>query len=82
MRPEIAGGGLFVDLASHALDFLDFVLGPVSRARGFARNQAGTYPAEDIVSAAFEFESGVQALRRWERERDEEEARKKREGGK
>ncbi|HSD82272.1 MAG TPA: Gfo/Idh/MocA family oxidoreductase, partial [Anaerolineae bacterium] len=65
LRPEIAGGGLFVDLASHTLDFLDFVLGPVSRARGFARNQAGAYPAEDIVSAAFEFEDGVQAVGTW-----------------
>src|SRR5512134_3191204 len=65
LRPEIAGGGLFVDLASHTLDFLDFVLGPVNRARGFARNQAGAYPAEDIVSAAFEFENGVQAMGTW-----------------
>lgn len=65
LRPEIAGGGLFVDLASHTLDFLDFALGPIRRACGFARNQAGAYPAEDIVSAAFEFESGVQAVGTW-----------------
>jgi predicted dehydrogenase len=65
LRPEIAGGGLFVDLASHTLDFLDFVLGSVSRVSGFARNQAGAYPAEDIVSAAFEFQNGVQAVGTW-----------------
>lgn len=65
LRPEIAGGGLFVDLASHTLDYLDYVLGPVSRACGFARNQAGAYPAEDLVSAAFEFECGVQAVGTW-----------------
>jgi predicted dehydrogenase len=65
LRPEIAGGGLFVDLASHTLDFLDFVLGPVSRVYGFARNQAGAYPAEDIVSGAFEFQNGVQAMGTW-----------------
>lgn len=65
LRPEIAGGGWFVDQASHTLDFLDFVLGPVSHARGFARNQAGAYPAEDIVSAAFEFQNGVQAVGTW-----------------
>lgn len=65
LRPKIAGGGLFVDLASHSLDFLDFVLGPVSRVCGFARNQAGAYPAEDIVSAAFEFKNGVQAMGTW-----------------
>lgn len=65
LRPEIAGDGLFVDLASHTLDFLDFVLGPISRVSGFARNQGGAYPAEDIVSAAFAFESGVQASGTW-----------------
>ncbi len=65
VRPEIAGGGLFVDLASHTLDFMDFVLGPVGRVRGFAHNQAGAYPAEDIVSAAFEFENGAQAVGTW-----------------
>ncbi|PKO15096.1 MAG: oxidoreductase [Chloroflexi bacterium HGW-Chloroflexi-10] len=63
--PEIAGGGLFVDLASHTLDFLDFALGPIKSARGFARNQAGHYPAEDIVSAAFEFENGVLGTGIW-----------------
>ena len=34
VRPEIAGGGHFVDLASHTLDFLDFCLGPIAQARG------------------------------------------------
>jgi predicted dehydrogenase len=63
--PEIAGGGLFVDLASHTLDFLDFALGPIKSARGFARNQAGNYPAEDIVSAAFEFENGILGTGIW-----------------
>lgn len=65
VQPEIAGGGLFVDLASHTLDFLDYLLGPVSRVRGFAANQAGAYPAEDIVSAAFEFPGGVLGTGAW-----------------
>jgi len=65
LRPEIAGGGLFVDLASHTLDYLDYVLGSVRRACGFARNQAGAYPAEDLVNATFEFENGVQAVGSW-----------------
>jgi predicted dehydrogenase len=65
LNPEIAGGGLFVDLASHTLDYLDFALGPVKSACGLAANMAGAYRAEDIVSAAFEFESGVQAVGQW-----------------
>lgn len=63
--PDVAGGGRFVDLASHMLDFMDFVLGPIAAAEGFARNQAGHYPAEDVVAAALEFESGVLAAGTW-----------------
>lgn len=65
VRPEISGGGLFVDLASHMLDFLDDALGPVGDVEGIASNQACLYPAEDIVSAAFRFESGVHGMGTW-----------------
>jgi len=63
--PEISGGGLFVDLASHMLDLLDTILGPIRRVQGFAANQGGRYPAEDIVSGSFVFESGVQGVGSW-----------------
>jgi predicted dehydrogenase len=63
--PEIAGGGRFVDLASHTLDFLDYVLGPIRLAQGFAANQGNYYPAEDIVTGSFAFASGVQGVGTW-----------------
>jgi len=63
--PVIAGGGLFVDLASHMLDFLDYALGPIVEAQGLAANQAGKYKAEDIVSGTFRFASGVQGVGTW-----------------
>ena len=63
--PEISGGGRFLDLASHMLDFLDFTLGPIARAEGFASNQDGRYAAEDTVSASFVFESGVHGVGVW-----------------
>ncbi len=63
--PEIAGGGHFVDLAAHMLDYLDYVLGPIRDARGFAVNQAGNYAAEDHVAASFAFESGVVGTGDW-----------------
>jgi predicted dehydrogenase len=63
--PEISGGGRFVDMASHTLDFLDYVFGPIQLVKGLAANQAHLYPAEDIVSAAFRFESGVQGSGMW-----------------
>ena len=63
--PEIAGGGLFFDLASHQLDLLDYLLGPVASAQGQASNQAGLYPAEDTVSAVFGFASGAMGSGLW-----------------
>ena len=65
VQPEIAGGGRFVDLASHMLDLLDFLLGPLQEACGFAASQAHRYPAEDIVTGTFKFESGVQGVGVW-----------------
>jgi predicted dehydrogenase len=65
VRPEIAGGGYFLDLAPHTLDFLDFVLGPVAETEGRAVNQAGLYPAEDNVSALFSFKSGAAGVGSW-----------------
>lgn len=63
--PAIAGGGYFYDLASHQLDFLDFLFGPIKKAIGFSGNQAGFYPAEDIVAASFQFENGVLGTGSW-----------------
>jgi predicted dehydrogenase len=57
--PEISGGGHFVDLACHTLDFLDDALGPIAEAQGVAVNQAGIYRAEDSVAASLRFESGA-----------------------
>ena len=64
-KPALSGGGRFVDVGCHTLDFLDEVLGPITSARGLAANQSGYYPAEDVVSAAFEFESGVLGSGTW-----------------
>ncbi|MEX2415293.1 MAG: Gfo/Idh/MocA family oxidoreductase [Paenibacillaceae bacterium] len=63
--PEISGGGLFMDIGCHSLDLLDFLLGPIRHANGHIGNQAGLYKAEDIVSASFVFESGVQGSGSW-----------------
>jgi predicted dehydrogenase len=63
--PEIAGAGHFYDLASHQFDFLDFVFGPITEVKGIARNLAGFYQAEDTVSAAFSFASGVTGTGSW-----------------
>lgn len=63
--PHIAGGGYFYDLASHQLDFLDFLFGPIVDVKGFSANQAGLYKAEDIVTGTFRFENGVLGSGTW-----------------
>ena len=65
VSPKVSGGGYFHDLASHQFDFLEYALGPIKTARGFARNQAGLYAADDIVVANFEFESGTLGTGSW-----------------
>ena len=53
-NPEIAGAGLFLDLASHYFDIVDFLAGPITSAAGYAMNTGGTYRAEDVTAAAFQ----------------------------
>ena len=63
--PALAGGGYFYDLASHQLDFLDYLLGPIADVHGFSANQARLYKAEDIVTGAFRFENGILGTGSW-----------------
>jgi predicted dehydrogenase len=65
VQPEIAGGGVFFDLASHQLDFLDFLFGPIQKVSGTAKNFGGLYKAEDTVVAQMEFENGVLGSGTW-----------------
>jgi 1,5-anhydro-D-fructose reductase (1,5-anhydro-D-mannitol-forming) len=58
-----AGAGLFLDLGSHVLDLLDFLLGPLTRVAGSAaRRSSGAGQAgvpEDTVVMSFATRSGV-----------------------
>jgi predicted dehydrogenase len=63
--PELSGGGLFFDLASHAFDLLDFLLGPVVDIAGVSANTGKAYPAEDATAASFGFRSGAVGTGVW-----------------
>jgi len=65
VNPEIAGGGHFFDLASHQLDYLDFLLGPVQSVSSLVLNQVNLYKAEDFVSADFKFGNNVAGTGIW-----------------
>ena len=65
LQPEVAGAGLLFDLASHTLDYLDYVFGAIGNIKANAFNQASRYPAEDIVLANWQHESGVAGTGSW-----------------
>ena len=69
--PEISGGGHFVDLASHQLDYLDYLLGPIVATKSITKNISKLYDAEDFVSASLEFENGVLGTGVWSFTTDE-----------
>ncbi len=63
--PIQAGAGLFLDLASHCFDILDFMVGPITDVYGIALNTGGAYVAEDVTSATFQFDSRVAGTGIW-----------------
>ncbi|MBQ0163976.1 MAG: Gfo/Idh/MocA family oxidoreductase [Bacteroidales bacterium] len=65
VQPDIAGGGYFYDLAPHQIDLLQQMFGPVVEARGYHANFGGLYQAEDTLSAAFTFQSGLPGSGSW-----------------
>jgi 1,5-anhydro-D-fructose reductase (1,5-anhydro-D-mannitol-forming) len=55
----LSGAGHFLDLASHALDLLDYLLGPLALVSGSAANVASDYDAEDTVALTFRTAEGA-----------------------
>jgi len=66
VKPEISGGGYFIDLAPHQLDILQFLLNDeICDVQSVVNNQMNRYDAEDVVSASFQFENGVVGSGLW-----------------
>ncbi|MDR1091294.1 MAG: Gfo/Idh/MocA family oxidoreductase [Prevotella sp.] len=65
VKKEIAGDGYFFDMAPHTLDILDFLLGEITEAKGFAQNVGGFYEVADTVSATLKFQSGIIGTGLW-----------------
>lgn len=59
------GGGLFFEGVGHALDILDFLLGPIAEVRAFADNPAHSDATEEVVVASFRFASRVYGTGTW-----------------
>ncbi|TCJ14235.1 Gfo/Idh/MocA family oxidoreductase [Flaviaesturariibacter flavus] len=59
LDPAISGGGLFYDLAPHALDLLLYFFGTPVSATGASWNAAGQYAADDTTAGIIRFEGNV-----------------------
>ncbi len=65
VHPEISGGGYFHDLASHQLDLMDFLFGPIVSIKSKTENRSGYYKPADTVFAEFGFQNGEKGFGVW-----------------
>jgi len=65
LKPEVSGGGKFLDMGIHALDIFDFWFGAIEEVHGIASNRASLYDVEDTVTATWQHASGVQGYGSW-----------------
>ena len=61
---SINGGGNFVDMGTHHLDLLDYLLGPVTKVASTVGNVGGLYEAEDTVMGVL-LAGGVPVVGSW-----------------
>ena len=61
--PNLAGGGAFMDMGTHAVHFLRTLLGPVEKVLAVISNKSGIYTnVDDNGVALFQFKSGCLAV--------------------
>jgi predicted dehydrogenase len=65
VKPEIAGGGYFVDLGSHQLDILRYIFGDIQLKSAIVKNLGWLYNAEDYISAEFTLAGGIPCTGTW-----------------
>lgn len=59
---SLSGGGALMDLGSHLLDLLRWLLGPIRSLRAVCNTQIFKYPVEDSATVLLEFETGAHGI--------------------
>lgn len=65
LNAEIAGGGLFYDIAPHQIDMLLFLLGDAVKYNGISTNQANLYEVDDTVTGMIQFANNALFSGNW-----------------
>jgi 1,5-anhydro-D-fructose reductase (1,5-anhydro-D-mannitol-forming) len=65
VNAEDAGGGLFLDIGSHLLDFLDYGVGPLQEVQGCAAHLDAGYEVEATVAMTFRTAAGATGSASW-----------------
>ena len=65
VQAEQAGAGFFLDIASHTLDVLDFLFGPLQAVGGEAKNALAPGDVEDQVALRFTTQTGAPGSGYW-----------------
>jgi 1,5-anhydro-D-fructose reductase (1,5-anhydro-D-mannitol-forming) len=63
--PAVAGGGLLLDVGSHCVDLLDYLVGEIVEVAGFPVNTGGIYETEDVTAASFKMAGGIVGTGIW-----------------
>lgn len=65
LKAEEAGGGLFLDLGSHTLDIIDFMVGPLTAVRSMTSNVKSPFDVEEAVTIGLQTGAGVPGVAMW-----------------
>jgi predicted dehydrogenase len=65
VQPHLSGGGYFHDLAPHQLDLMLYFFGNPAHSQGISLNQAGLYPADDLVCGQALFNNTIAFSGTW-----------------
>jgi len=61
-NPSLGAGGSLIDMGSHCIDLLEWMMGPVREVFCFTSRLVHNYPVEDTATVLLRFKSGAQAL--------------------